>query len=259
MKNKSLYILSIAGLFLISTASNCKKPKTNPDAKPKLTLQFNPLFNGGNMELRSAEYTKADGEVIKLNNWGILLSKVSLINSADGSLVPLGDGYLWIDFYTKRTKFSYSELPEGSYSGISLQFGLDSLINHGDPNTWAADHPLNPNLTGMHWGWAGGYIFQVIDGQYKVNKDSTKLNAFSYHAVGDQMKRTFKLNYNFTLSKNTNKTATIELDFDEFFKNPTAIKIGDDANNHSGSSGEISWMMNFISNGADVYKLVKVE
>jgi hypothetical protein len=258
MKKIKLSVLLLVALSLVITASNCKKPAVKQDKNPNITLDFEPYFATNPLILRSSVFTKTDGELIKIINWSILLSKVSLIKS-DNSKVLLGDGYVWIDFYALHNKFKYENLPAGSYKGISIEFGIDSAVNHGDPNVWAANHPLNPNLTGMHWSWAGGYIFQVLDGNYKENKDSTNWKVFSYHTVGDVFVRNYTLNLNFDLPVNTNKTASIQLAVDEFFKTPTALKIADEPNNHSGSKTEINWMQKMVENASDVYQLIKVE
>jgi hypothetical protein len=74
---------------------------------------------------------------------------------------------------------------------VKFTFGLDSAVNHGDPNQWGPEHPLNGNLTGMHWGWAGGYIFQAIDGNYKDSLTAIFNKGMSFHAATDGMKREF--------------------------------------------------------------------
>ncbi len=258
MKVSKIYLLGLIGALLISTASNCKKPKSVTETNPTLSVEFNAKFASSPMELRSTEYTKTDGEVVKLNNWSVLLSKVSLVKT-DDSKVMLGDGYMWIDFYNSNTKYKFTELPSGNYKGISFQFGIDSIVNHADPNVWPATHPLNPNLTGMHWGWSGGYIFMILDGTYKTNAISGSWNPFSFHTVGDVFKRNYFLPFNFELAKNTNKTATIAMAFDELFKNPIALKIGNDPNNHCGNFTEINWMEELVDNAEDMYELKSVK
>jgi hypothetical protein len=71
--------------------------------------------------------------------------------------------------------------------------GMDSAVNHGDPNKWGAEHPLNGNLTGMHWGWAGGYIFQAIDGNYKDSLTDKYSKGMSFHTATDAMVRSFEV------------------------------------------------------------------
>lgn len=258
MRIKGIYILVLAGLILVTTASNCKKHPGSKDTNPSITLDFRPYFNGQQINLRVDEYAKADGEMVKLVNWGLILSKVSLIKD-DGSKLLLGDGYLWIDFYSGRNKFTYKDIPAGNYKGVSLEFGLDSVVNHSDPTQWPADHPLNSNLTGLNWGWAGGYIFQALDGTYRDNKDSTTVKIFSYHTVGDQFVRQYPMSLNFSLENNTSKTALIQIDLNEYFQTPVPVKIANEPSNHSGDSAELAWMKTFVTNGEDAYKLIQVK
>lgn len=250
-------LLAVAA-WVLQSASCKKKPTTKTDADPNITLYFKSVVDGQDMLLRSNEYALDNGEMVKLSNWGVIISKVSLIKE-DNSRVLLGDGYIWIDQYGQKNKFTYTAIPAGNYKGIFFEFGLDSAINHGDPSKWPANHPLNANYTGQHWGWSGGYIFQVLDGYYRDDKDSATVKSFSYHTVGDQFKAQYNLTMPFSLEKNSNKTATITMDFAQFFKSPLALKIGTDPSSHSGNTAEIAWMRNLMDNSADVYNLIEIK
>lgn len=68
----------------------------------------------------------------------------------------------------------------GTLDSISFNIGIDTTLNHGDPTLWPADHPLSPKDPDMHWGWAAGYKFVVLEG--KNGEDNLD---FEMHAFGD--------------------------------------------------------------------------
>lgn len=258
MKNK-LYFLLLIGLVLSFGA--CKEEPQPPiQEEPKIqkgiTLNIKPTWEGAVMETGKMQYSKPDGEVLQLRTWGMLLSKLALVKD-DNSLVMLGDGYQWIDVSSGRLSFNYPDVPVGNYKGIQFQFGLDSAINHGDPTLWPASHPLNSNLSGLHWGWAGGYIFQAFDGDFKVNSASTTINGFSFHTAGIAFKRSFFMPYTFELT-GTHKTAVIEIKADEYFKNPVELHLKDKSVSHSSGMEDILLMNKLLDNAADAFAVKSV-
>lgn len=68
----------------------------------------------------------------------------------------------------------------GTLDSISFNIGIDTTLNHGDPTLWPADHPLAPKDPDMHWGWAAGYKFVVLEGKNGVDDLD-----FEMHAFGD--------------------------------------------------------------------------
>lgn len=254
MKN-TLYTLLLFGFTL--GLQSCKKDPQKPDEpaiKKGLTLTVLPTWEGATMVTGKMQYSKPDGEVLQLRTWGMILAKLALVKD-DNSLVLLGDGYQWVDVASGRLSFNYPDAPVGTYKGIQFQLGPDSAVNHGDPTIWPASHPLNGNLTGLHWGWSGGYVFQAFDGEFKDNASATTTKGFSFHTAGDGFRQVFFMPFTFELT-GTHKTAMLEFKADEFFKNPTELHLKDQAVSHSTGSTEISLMKKLIGNAADAF-LVK--
>lgn len=198
MKNTVKWILTLVLGVMTLGFQSCEEPIDPPppvvvNDKPMVELNFAGLWNNQPLTFLSGwfEQPSTQKEYIQFFNVGVIISKLSLVKE-DGTEVMLGDGYQWIDFKKGRTKFNY-EVPVGKYKSVKFQFGLDSSINHGDPNQWAAEHPLNGNLSGMHWGWAGGYIFQAIDGNYKDSLTDKYTKGMSFHAATDVMVRNFEI------------------------------------------------------------------
>ncbi len=91
-----------------------------------------------------------------------------------------------------------------------------------------ADHPLNPNLNGLHWNWQGGYILLALEGRWSpvaasrqsaalqnnsaalLRDAATKLDGFSFHFANDTNRTRINLAAAFDLTRDTR----LELDFD---------------------------------------------
>lgn len=255
---KSVLFLSAVAMcaFLVS----CETEKTPPANTPQsngVVLNFVGLINGEDVASSTKMFGKFGGELFTVTNWSILVSHLALVKE-NGDTVQLGDGYQWISFKDARTSFKYLNIPEGNYKGISFMLGLDSAINHGDPNKWPANHPLNAYTTGLHWGWAGGYIFQALDGNYSKDSITSSTNGFSFHAATDQMKTMFNLPFTYSIDKSV-KTATIECSVEKMFGVPNPILLKNTSVSHSESPSEILLMKALLENAQNVYKITKVQ
>lgn len=257
MKNLVTATLIIGFVFGFQS---CKKEQKPTDEAPKvlkgLTLNILPTWEGSTMVTGKMQYSKPDGEVLQLRTWGMILAKLALVKS-DNSLVMLGDGYQWVDVASGRLSFNYPDVPVGTYKGIQFQLGPDSAANHGDPTLWPANHPLNGNLTGLHWGWAGGYVFQAFDGEFKDSASATVTKGFSFHTAGNVFNQLFFMPFNFELA-GTPKTAVLEFKADEYFKNPAEIHLKDKSVSHSSGSEDIILMNKLIDNAVDAFSVKSV-
>jgi len=101
-----------------------------------------------------------------------------------------------MDAAQRRLSSALENIPAGQYKALRLHFGLDEKTNAAPTSQYPADHPLNPNLNGLHWSWQGGYIFLALEGAFRAKNGSPA--GFFYH-----------------LARSPNRTAlTFEGDFD---------------------------------------------
>ena len=148
LNNWVLGVIAVSMVMIVGMQSCGEKPIDPPPAPIKTGVQLNfaALWDGQPLTFLSGYFKNnaTHPEYIQFLNFGMIISKLSLVKE-DGTEVLLGDGYQWIDFKKGRTQFDY-EVPEGSYKAVKFTFGLDSAVNHGDPNQWGPEHPLNGNL-----------------------------------------------------------------------------------------------------------------
>jgi len=256
MKNR-IFLLVLPMLALLSACEETPLPP-DPPAVSGVNLSFSSTFAGTPISFNKDFYTKGNSEDIMFTNWGLILSEVSLVRE-DDSRVLLGDGYLWVDFKSGRTSFDYDQsIPAGNYKAVHVKLGLDSAINHGDPTQWPAGHPLNGFVSGLHWGWSGGYIFQAIDGNWR-NTGETKTSGFSFHDATLPMVREFEWMFPSTIELGTNG-AEVEVEFkaEKLFDGVNSIVLKTKAVSHSAGASEIVLMNKLLENMSQVMTVSSV-
>lgn len=125
------------------------------------------------------------------------------------------------------------ELPvDITFSDLSIGIGIDSLTNHSDPTIYTVDHPLYLQ-PGVHWGWAGGYRFIMIEGNFDANNDGDFNNIFGMHIGFDQ---NFSVNTvaisNFTTVEGDN-VINVDLDWKKLLEN---VNLKTDSLTHSSTN-----------------------
>lgn len=171
-----------------------------------LEMAVNHVFNGVPLALNSMQYRNAADEVMSVERVSNLLSDFAF-EREDGKWVELKDQFAWFDAGRKRTT-ARLDVPRGSYRAMRFAVGLNAQVNSSDVAKYADDHPLNPNLDGLHWSWQGGYIFLALEGLYQTV--GTEPKGYSYHFARTNNYTLVTLAANFDLTKD----ARVVVDFD---------------------------------------------
>mgnify|MGYP000067756848 CR=1 FL=1 len=72
-------------------------------------------------------------------------------------------------------------------------------------------HPLANQMPNMHWGWAAGYRFWLVEGFSDPDGDGEFDKSFQYHALGDEALRTISFETN---AESVNGVLDLNIDFD---------------------------------------------
>lgn len=120
----------------------------------------------------------ADSGSPTLQRLDFLLSSLAL-QRPDGTWLESADWYAFFSLEKGRLKAQVESVPKGTFKGIRFVVGVPAKEDLGDPNIWPVDHPLNPTVNGLHWGWQGGYVYMAIEGRW--NKSAGESSGFSYH------------------------------------------------------------------------------
>ncbi len=180
--NQMKNILIIAGAFILMSAS-CKKTTGslyNSNVKAPITLEFDNIVGGADLQLNTGSYTNESGEQFKVSMLRYFVSNIVLTN-VNGSkyIVPQDSSYFLIDESKPSTLMTSIKIPEGEYSKLEFVLGVDSLRNTKDLSQRTGVLDPTGEASGMYWSWNSGYIFFKMEG----NSPSSKLtnNVFQYH------------------------------------------------------------------------------
>ena len=193
-----------------------------------LELSMNHVFNGVPLTLNSMQYRNAAEEVMSVERLSYLLSDF-VFEREDGTRVELTNQFAWMDAGQKRVDVRI-DVPSGVYRAMRYSVGLNAKANSSDVTKYEADHPLNPNLNGLHWSWQGGYIFLALEGLYQTV--GTEPKGYSYHFARTNNYTPVTLSANLDLTKD----ARILVDFDiaTVLNSPCLLSfVKDGASTHS--------------------------
>ena len=198
--------MSIFALRISLLAVLLLTPFLSPAAT--LSLTFRAVFNSDPLLLDSLRYANSASETLSVTRLSYLVSGIAL-QREDGAWTELSGQVGWIDAEARRSVITLGDVPAAQYRAIRFHVGLDSETNNADPAKWPPDHPLNPNLNGLHWSWQGGYIFLALEGRYRAN--GAEIKGYAYHLARDPNRSCISLIAALDL---VHGDSTVALDFD---------------------------------------------
>lgn len=227
------YLLLIA--LFTSLLIACKKDKSVEG--PKVHLTINETFNDKAFELNEI-YNLNDTLLIRIETLMFYISGVSVNQSSGIGLELYKTG-------ADSDSMIFHGQP-GNYQDISFHIGVSENLNHEDPSLQDADHPLS-SFSGMHWSWAQGYKFFVLEGKFDSDNDQIPDQSFSYHIGNDDNFREFSINHDYTLENDVITDIQINLDIAKVL---SGIDIPNNTFTHSTGQFElIESLLNNIQNG----------
>lgn len=241
----------LASIAIIISLFTACKPTENikPDDQSNnvdITVKMNTVFGTEKMDW-SKFYITTSNDTIRIEKLKFLLSEF-ILEKTTGEFVKIPDTYAYLSLRDGRDSFVLKNVPKGSYKSFRFIVGLDSAINHGDPLKYTIDHPLSPALNDMHWGWSGGYIFNVIEGYYKNNGAD---DAFSYHIALLRNRRIHSFIENMEVNKNHRIVMNVLAD--KYFSAVINFSIKNDGN--FSQSGVVDPIMDkFIQNANGIFE-----
>ncbi len=191
-------IRQLAAAFLLATAAFPSTLRLDV----RLTADNAPLL------LDSLRYANAAGETFSITRCSFLLSGFAL-QQDDGKWLELPGHIAWMDAERRRLETVLPNIPAGKYQALRFHLGLDSATNAAAPAQYAPDHPLNPNLNGLHWSWQGGYIFLALEGSFRVAGQTP--GGFSYHLARDPNRTALTFTGGFDLTADAGASFTFDL------------------------------------------------
>jgi len=211
-----------------------------------LQVEILPRFNGAPLIFDSVANRTSAGQLISVTRLDFLVSNFAL-KREDGSWLGLINWQAYVNTREGRTSFALPPIPSGRYEVVPFLVGLTPELNHADAAQYPAEHPLNPNLDGLHWGWQGGYVFMALEGRW-VDGGAQKLlpevgsaeaieRGYSFHIANDPQLMTVEIPI--VLELNADHSLRLALNVAKIFEAQNTIQLSDNNSTTHSRSGDL--------------------
>lgn len=225
--------------FLFVVASALSAQTTN-----QVKISFEHNAGSGFMSLGHAVFPIWNNKNVKITRAEFYISDIELHHSGNTSTL-LANQYLLVDAGDPLVEFDLGAWPVDAVESVTLHVGVPSNVNHLDPTTYPANHPLAPQNPSMHWGWAAGYRFLCIEGSVDNNNDGVPETIFEFHNVGDELYKSVELTSTET-AENGVLHLHFVLDYAKLFSNMT---MSGNVIHHGATTMNVSMMNNSAEAG----------
>lgn len=180
---KRLYVL-----FLFSVAFTATVFAQSNQVK----FSFDHKAGADPLVLNQTVFSIWNNKKVKLSRAEFYISEAE-IHLQDNATVPLTDQFLLVNAANPTEEFDLGTWQVETAHGITMHLGVPQSVNHLDPASYPAVHPLSPQNPSMHWGWSAGYRFMAIEGKVDNNGDGVPETAFEFHNLFDALYKTVEL------------------------------------------------------------------
>jgi len=155
-------------------------------AQSDLNLHLYPVFNGTDVAFNST-LTHSMGYDFQITRFQYYMGDFD-VHHDGGQTTTLNsnDNYLLVN-KASSADYIVDNVAFTSVDSIEFKIGVNDPPNHDDPSLYPNGHPLAMQNPDMHWGWAGGYRFFVIEGACDVDGNGSFETGFEIHAIGDEL------------------------------------------------------------------------
>jgi cytochrome c peroxidase len=210
-------------LVLIGLASGCASTPTV--SAQKLCIELEPEWRGEPLVLNRV-LSSDRRHSLSISRLDGLLSQLAL-QRLDGTWLESKEWTVYFSVGEKRLAALADGLPDLEFKAIRFRVGLDGTTDASDPQQWPAEHPLHPDVCGLHWGWRSGYVFLALEGHAEA--DQEKPRGFSYHLAGAATPMLVELPAKFS----GGKPATLRLGLDVACVLKAGEVLGESVSTHS--------------------------
>jgi cytochrome c peroxidase len=188
-------------------------------AASDLQMNFVPQFNGEPLAFDALKNQIASGQKISVTRLDFLASEIAL-RRADGIWIGKTNWFAFISARDGKINFTLENIPAGNYDRVRFHIGLEPQINHADSAQWPANHPLNPDVNHLYWGWSREYVFLALEGTWQNGGEQI---GYSYHLATDRELMTVELPV--ALDLNSSREIEVALDIRKIFTAPNKIEL----------------------------------
>ena len=238
MKNLKLLVLLLLPLLFFSS---CEKDDDDPTAETILNINIGYNVDGAAVIFDSVIYMNEAGSNYSISKLHYYLSGFRFIKN-DGAVDA--DDVFYIDIRNAETsKLSFQNFTPGNYSAVQFVIGVDSAHNITDelPNT----------LENLNMAWpepmGGGYHHMKLEGHFM---SEGAMHGYAMHLGLNKYSVNVELDKLFTVVLNTSNEIKLNMNINEWFRDPQVYDFNVDGNY---SMGSMPAMMKLSANGVDVF------
>ena len=234
MKQFALLLITLCTI----TISSCRKD-LGTKCKSYNRVNITNLIGTDAFHLDST-YTTAAGEAYNAYMLKYYISHMKLVNE-NGERVELYAHELIDQSVPSSLELGDVEIPDGHYTSIEFNLGVDSLHNHSGDQ--AGD--LDP-MYGMIWTWNTGYIFFKHEGYFTSSTSGTE-QPLIYHYGTDRALAPISLPIELHADRSAS-VINLQFDLNKLYSNPNTIAFTGNNNHQSISTSDIPWINTLRAN-----------
>jgi hypothetical protein len=186
-----------------------------------LRVDFALRFDNAPLAFDALRLPTAAGQIISVSRLDFLVSGFAL-RKAGGAWIAQKNFFAYVSARDGRTNFFLENVPPGNYSAVRFQIGLPPEVNHASATQWPAEHPLNPGMNRLYWGWSREYVFLALEGGWQNGGSES---GFSFHLATGRVLMTVELPV--ALDLNSSREIQVALDVGKIFSAPNKIELSE--------------------------------
>lgn len=184
-----------------------------------ISLKFQPMI--ADQVLVSTEKYQVGPLNLRFENLTFLITDIMLVND-DNESVELSEAeFLSLNFYDEATAkegavIKYDNIKTGTYNKLRFTVGVSEALNKTSPSDYTLGEALA--RSDHYWEHWGSYIFSKIEGSADLEGEDTYTHKFFYHTGSDALARTFEIDQNIVISKDSETSLELSIDYNEIMK-----------------------------------------
>lgn len=191
---------------------------------PHVNFKMNHKVGAESLSFDSFNYTNSSGHKYEVQTLKYFVSNIQLHHTNGDTLTLAGPFYVDAENSSTFVLNDHTEIEAGTYTKISIDFGLDTTLNVSKTLTSAEEVAMEwPDMMG------GGYHYMKFEGRYDSVETGT-IKSFAVH-TGGTMGKDYHIsidipNSGFSASSEE-VNVTFNLDLNEWFTDPNEYNLAD--------------------------------
>ncbi|MDH4472371.1 MAG: T9SS type A sorting domain-containing protein [Fluviicola sp.] len=121
------------------------------------------------------------GNAFNLSALKYYVTKFTIVHNGGQLMTVPDDVVALVTVNGASTTIELGSFSVTNIEGIRFHIGVHTPVNHEDPSLLPSNNPLAPQSPSMHWGWASGYRFILLEGMAGASLNQ----GLELHGLGD--------------------------------------------------------------------------